>query len=373
MRVGCDLLCIQPGRNRGVDTYVRRLLPELAGLCELVLFVSSGNQEYFSSFANAEIVRCPLSGRNRFWRVFYEQFRLPALVAARNCDLLFCPGYLSPIYSSLPVVAAIHDAQFRDIARMLPPAQRLAYQLILPRSSRAARSIITASAFSRTRLIEVLKLSPAKVFVVPYGCGLTAAQEDTALPADRLAQFGIASPYILCVSSSLKHKNLARLMEAYCQFEALHKTAPALVLAGVTASELPPAARCAGVTALGFVGDADLELLYSQAYAVVIPSLYEGFGFPVLEAMSRGVPVASSNAGSLPEVTGGAAVLFDPSSASNIAAALKSICFDKTRREELIAAGRINVARFDWRRCAQETAQIFSSALAPLRQAGGGI
>lgn len=365
MRVGVDLLFIQPGRNRGTETYVQGLLTKLGGRedLELVLFTNKLNHRQFAELCGVRIRETAISGANRLHRILYQQAVLPGIARAEGCDLLFCPGYLAPVRGTVPTVVAILDTQYLDVPTSVAVGQKVAYRAIVPLGARKSAAITTISEFSKRRIVEALKIAPEKVSVthlaskVFFGPVLTGAQEQSFTERHALSR-----PYFLSVSNRYPHKNISGLIRAFVQFKETTQADVDLVFVGST---LGAEERSLGIGSrndirfLGYVSDAELRVAYGRARGFVLASYYEGFGLPVLEAMASGIPVACSEAASLPEVAGGAGLLFDPSSAASIGRALWILYSDRERCDRLVREGYRNVARFSWDRCADETHAVF--------------
>jgi len=275
----------------------------------------------------------------------WEQVALPAQAA--GCALLYCPANLAPIVSRRTVVV-IHDAA----ALRHPQAYSSAYvgyqRAMLPLIARRARLIVTVSEFSKRELVEVLGAAPERVTVIPEGVDERfSANVD---PAAAIARYGLDRPYVLVVGTISDRKNLAVLEPAA---RALAERGLQLVVAGSERSYL----RAAPVTLprLGYVPDQDLPGLYAGARALAMPSLYEGFGLPCLEAMACGTPVVAAAAGALPETVGEAGLLIDPHDADAFAAAILAAACEDGVRERLADAGRRRAAGYLWSRTAALT------------------
>ena len=232
--------------------------------------------------------------------------------------------------------------------------------------ARRARRIIADSQATADDLAELLGIDGGKVDVVPCGPGLAPSAAPTA-EAELRAALGLgAGPLVLSVSARRPHKNLARLIEAIGRLPDAQ-----LVLPGYPTSfddDLRETARRAGaldrVHLCDWVDDAQLEGLYRAATCLAFPSLAEGFGLPVLEAMARDLPVACSSVSALPEVAGDAALLFDPYNIDAIAGAVGTLLEDSALRSRLVARGREQAARFTWERTAAGTVASYRRALA---------
>jgi glycosyltransferase involved in cell wall biosynthesis len=266
-------------------------------------------------------------------------------------------------------VVTIHDV----IYRIHPDAhgwRSLALRALIPLAARRSDRIIAPSHTTERDLVRLLHVPPEKVDVVPNGIGMPpAAKWPPEEDVHRRYGLGAGGPLLLTVSLKRPNKNLERLLDALALVPAERR--PLLVLAGhATPYQARLEARAAqlGVSAhtrfLDWVPSEDLEALYRAATAFVFPSLYEGFGLPVLEAMTRGVPVACSNRGALAEVADDAALLFDPEEPRSIADAIERLLADASERERLGDAGRTNAARFSWSATAAKTISTYEAALA---------
>jgi glycosyltransferase involved in cell wall biosynthesis len=238
---------------------------------------------------------------------------------------------------------------------------------LLPAAARRSDRVIAVSQATRDDIVEILGVPADRIDLAPQGIGLTATADP--LPQDELrSRYEVGDrPIVLSVSAKRPHKNLMRLLEAHAR---MPQPRPVLVIPGYhTEHEDELVARAAelGIDAdlrmLGWIDEPTLEGLYAAAAVFVFPSLYEGFGFPVLEAMRRGVPVACSDRSSLPEVAGDAALLFDPEDVGAIAAAIERVLNDPAEAELMRAAGRAQAERFDWRATARATLASYDRTL----------
>jgi glycosyltransferase involved in cell wall biosynthesis len=274
----------------------------------------------------------------------WEQVVLPARAAALGAAALLCPANLAPAAAGNAVLV-IHDAAALRHPAWYSPAYAAWQRALLPLLARRARRVITVSEFSRAELAELLNLLPERVTVVPGGVD---ARFDPGAPDPRAA-LGLDRPYVLTVASHTARKNLAALVPAA---RALARDGVEVVVAG---GHRPQFAREAGLSdlrLLGHVDDALLPGLYAHAEAFALPSRYEGFGLPVLEAMAAGTPVVTTTAGALPETCGGAARLVEPDGEA-LADALTALLGDTGERARLRAAGLERACGFGWERTAK--------------------
>ena len=373
-RVGLNLLYLVPGGVGGTEIYARRLVHALARARPDVDWVAFAGVEAAPSLAaegwpvNVRVVRMPVPARMKPVRVAYELGALPAAAARAGVDLLHSLGTTSPLFGPGPRVVTIHDLIYLHFAGDFPASSRVALEALVPLGARRAARVITPSEATRRDVVEHCRVDPARVDVVPEGGGMRDARP-TAEPELR-ARFELgAAPVVLTIAPPLPHKNLDRLLDA---LRALGEGGLSPVLALVGHQGREGEALRAQIDALGlrervritgWVSDEDLEGLYRLAACVAYPSLYEGFGLPVLEAMRRDAPLACSNATSLPEVAGDAAELFDPRDTDSIAAALRRVLTDPERAADLVERGRRRAALFSWERAALGTIASYERAL----------
>jgi glycosyltransferase involved in cell wall biosynthesis len=284
----------------------------------------------------------------------WEQAVLP--LQAASSRLLYSPANLAPVVSRRNVVV-IHDVA----ALRHPEAYSGAYvayqRTMLPLLARRARMLITVSEFSRGELIDVLRAPAERVRVIPEGVDEQFAER--ADPGRAAARHGLERPYVLVVATESERKNLGALDQAARELAAQGID---LVLAGSGRPYLR--GPTVSLRRLGYVADEDLPGLYAGARALAMPSRYEGFGLPCLEAMACGTPVVAAAAGALPETVGEAGLLIDPDDAPGFAQALLAAAGEEELRSRLTSAGRSRAARFSWKRTAELTDGAIGELLA---------
>lgn len=252
------------------------------------------------------------------------------------------PGYNAPLFAVRPYVFSIHDLNHIDRPENSSLLKRLYYRFIMRRAARGAFRVLTVSKFSMRRIIDWADVDPMRVINV--GDGVDEAYRPDVLP------YTPGYRYLLCVSNRKAHKNEPRVLQAFSQTAVDPDIR--LIFTGRANEALLGHCRQYGVANrivfAGRVAEEDLPSLYRGAIALVFPSLYEGFGLPVIEAMACGTPVLTSNTTSLPEVAGDAALLVDPLSVNEIAAGIERLCTDIVLRETLQRKGLLQAARFRW-------------------------
>jgi glycosyltransferase involved in cell wall biosynthesis len=293
----------------------------------------------------------PVRASNRVEWVRGEQLVLPGLARRAGVDLVHSLGSTGPGRGRFKRVVTIHDLIYKRFPEAHFGLRSLGMSMLVPLAARRSDRVIADSQATRDDLVELLHVPTSKIDVVPL-----AARPPRVAPADEAelrARLELGDrPIVLSTSAKRPHKNLRRLLEAHAMLGAPR---PLLVLPGYPTeheAELRELADRLGIAAdvrfLGWVEEADVEGLLAAAACVAFPSLFEGFGLPVLEAMLRGVPVVCSSRSSLAEVAGDAALLVDPEDPASIAGALRRVLDDGALCTELVARGREQAARFSW-------------------------
>lgn len=298
----------------------------------------------------------------------WTPFRFPIELLRRRAGLAHVQ-YIIPPIAPCPVVTTIHDIAFRRFPALFPARHRLLLNWLIPIAARGSAAVITCSESTRRDLVELMDLPPHRIAVTPY------AADPCFRPIERKkaeeyvqSRLGVPLPYVLALGLLQPRKNLPRLVRAWNRIAP--QTGRKLVITGGRGwdnQELDRAVAAArpGCQPVftGYAADADLPYLYAAADLFVYPSLYEGFGFPPLEAMACGTPVITSKHSSLPEVAGEAAELVDPHSEKQIAEAMLALLQNPERRAELSARGMEQAARFSWQRTARETVEVYERVL----------
>jgi glycosyltransferase involved in cell wall biosynthesis len=364
-----------PGAVGGSEVVARHLLREIARLepqLEMVVYcgreaVDSLRAEPFGE--RCEFVVSPLPSKIKPARLAAELTWLPWRARRDRLDLLHSLGTTSPLYCPVPSVVTVLDVIYHHFPETFPRAARLGLRLVVPAGARRADRVLAISEDGRREVASTLKLDRGRIDAVHLGFGM-GEERPAATPAAELrARHGLGdAPLVLTVSSALRHKNLDRLLQAFAALEAGDARLVVVGHAGREQEALRARAQTLGIAGhvrfAGWVGDEDLEGLYGAALVFVYPSLMEGFGLPILEAMRREVPVACSNVSALPEVAGEAAEYFDPYDVQSITAAMRRLLDSPERRAELIARGREQCRRFTWEDTARKTLAVYRDVLA---------
>jgi len=369
-RILVDCTFIVPEKNRGTQTYLDALLIEMnkSPRAQVICLTTSANHRHYSGGLGLSCYLTKIAGSNRLIRVLMQQLLSWYFLKRSKCDVLFCPGYLSPIFIRKPCVVTIHDMNYRDIPNSVSLLNRLVYRIIIPLSARQANKIIAVSNFSRSRIVRWLNVAPESVLTVHEGPLHGVGSGDESWEALK-RQYAIAEDVFLSVSSGAAHKNILLLIKAFLIF--VRKTESfdvCLVLIGHQATDemkalLEESSDKSRIIFTGFVSETAKRVFFKSSGFYVFSSLYEGFGLPVLEAQCSGLPLICSNAASLPEVAGEGALYFNPHSVDDLVSKLSEAYKNKSLRAGLIERGYQNAERFSWSKAAVETIDICHSAL----------
>jgi glycosyltransferase involved in cell wall biosynthesis len=365
MHVGLNLVFLVPGYTGGTEVYARELIPELVAAAPKARFTAFVNREA-AAVTDAPwgnlipAVTVPVQARNRVEWVRGEQLLLPRLAARSGVDLLHSLANTAPAWGRFRRVVTIHDLSYRLVPEAHLGVLGLGMRVLVPLAARRSGRIIVDAASTRRDLERLLNVSWEKVDVVPLGVGTGPRALPLPEPELRARLTAGTRPIVLCVAAKRPHKNLMRLLGALALIPAERR--PLLVLPGYPTAHEDELRRRADelgieddVRLLGWIDPNELEGLYAAARCLVFPSLLEGFGLPVLEAMTRGLPVACSGRGSLSEVAGDAAIRFDPESEPAIAAAIELLLNDREQTERLRVAGLERASHFTWAATAAAT------------------
>lgn len=353
-------------RRSGTETYLHNLVKHLALLDsngdKYTIYLSSGqgmdglalNPSFEGRTAHSHIaairyaVFYPLQTWRRSFDVFHSQFSVPPFLCSRS-------------------VLTIFDLAFERYPQFFNRKLLLQMKVLMPWSCRRAHHIITISESSKRDIVDFYRVEPERVTVTYPGASDNYQPLDQGQAQARLRQaYGIESPFMLYVGNLEPRKNLSRLLEAFAQLKRKDRIAHKLVIVGQKAwlydnifETLRKHSLEQQVILTGYVPGADLPVLYNAASVMVYPSLFEGFGLPVIEAMACGTPVITSYGSSLEEIASGAAVLVDPYSILSIAAGIEKVANSTEMRRRLRQAGLARAACFSFRKMAEQTRSVY--------------
>jgi glycosyltransferase involved in cell wall biosynthesis len=355
MRIGVDARSLS-GPITGIGRYTLELLNRMVLDSEHEWFIYSHRPLVNGNWERSNVVVRNWDISNRWLRMGWYQTILPLWAVMDKCDLFWSPAHYLPNFlpKSINTVVTIHDLVWRHAPKTMRPLSRVLDSWLMPKAIQVSDMVIAVSQCTANDLVcefpEVLE----KTVVIHEAVSLVKSKA--------YDNNTIKENYLLFVGTMEPRKNLSRLFEAYSKLSPGLQKNYSLKVAGGGGwgSEIviPD-----GVEIMGYVNDVELDKLYCEATLLLMPSLYEGFGLPIIEAMSRGIPVLTSNTSSMPEVAGDAAVYVDPYSVESIAIGLDRILSSSTLRDDLSKQGLRNAARFSWDKAAKQTFKVFKSTI----------
>lgn len=361
-RIGVNLLWLVPGVVGGSEEYTTRLLRAFAECSgrhpdlDVRLFV---NRSFGA--AHGDLVQhfpteiAPVDGSNKALRVLAETTWLARATRRQQLDVVHHAGGTMPPLRTCPGVVTIHDLQPLEMPGHFGLAKRTYVRLSIPPSVRAARRVVTLTRWTQQEIISRLGVRPDRMVLISPGTEPPGPEPSASRTDEVLGRYDLAGRrFFVYPAITYPHKNHVMLVGAFAELVESHPDA-VLVLTGGPGpcdEEVRSASARAGTSARvrrpGRIPAADLDVLYRRAAALTFPSLYEGCGMPVLEAMMRGCPVLAANATALPEVVGGAGPLIDPDDPAAWSAAMRGALDDAAWRDGLVDAGRRRAAQFEW-------------------------
>lgn len=371
MKIGINTLFLIPGKVGGTETYTRGLITGTEKIDKKNEYTIFCNKENYTTFSlnseNFKKILCPVLSTLRFQRILYEQLLFPFRIWRERIDVLLSTGYICPICLPCKSIVVIYDLNWFFHPEEFSPLARFFWKLLVTLSAKRSDLIITSSENSKKDISSVLNVKKNKIRVV-YG-GIDRKKfylaKDKEIVSKIKDKYQIKNKLILTVSASYKFKNLTKLIEG---FNTLLKKAQSLqlLIVGLGGKGKPEIEKQINefnldhkVLVAGWVPEEDLPLLYKAAEMYVHPSLYEGFGFPVLEAMACGCPVVSSKSASLPELVGNAGLQVDAKRPTEIRKQMERLLSDIKLRNELKKRGLTQADKFTWEKASSEMLSIF--------------
>jgi glycosyltransferase involved in cell wall biosynthesis len=351
----------------GFGNYALNLLRELSNL-------DSENQYYV--YLNREYENQEIFYKDNFTKIIlrarpeiYKHIHIPFHIHYKNRSIeLFHFLYNAPsVVFNIPFVLTIHDVSYKHVPHMISIRNKLSLSLQLYINAKKAKRIITDSETSKKDIIRFFNVNPENIEVIYLSVDnnfLIKRDEEKKLKIS--AKYDLPEKYILYVGTFLPHKNLETLIIGFKELNQHYKLSHKLVLAGKKGRNYKKIENLLSqlkmnndVKIIGFVPDEDLPYIYSLSDLFVFPSLYEGFGLPLLEAMASGVPVLASNSSCLPEIAGDAALYFNPKDSRDLNAKIVSILDNKILSKELISKGFNRVKHFSWKKMTEKTLMLY--------------
>ncbi len=359
-------------RSAGINWYIYHLLQNLAAASDFDYTIFLSDHQARQHFATLPVSQSRLPTQNPFVRIAWEQWVQPFALRRAHIDLLHALAFAGPLAISIPWVVTVYDLSFVHFPQSFNAANRIYLNWAVRNSLRRADRVIAISENTRRDLIATYGARPDQIAVV-Y-CGIDPAFSPTTDPhaIDQLrARRNLPDKMILFVGTIEPRKNVAGLVRAFAHAKRAARLPHRLVLVGARGwkyaevdAVIEQECMQEDVIFAGYVPQDELPMWYRAADLFVYPSRYEGFGLPPLEAMACGTPVISSNAASLPEVVADAAILVAPDDEAALADAIVCALTDDARREQMIARGLVQAAKFSWTRAAHETTDIYRTVLA---------
>jgi len=376
MRIGIDARLYGP-KNGGLGRYLEQIiffLEEIDKENEYVIFLYKDNFDLYQA-RNKRFKKVIFPYR---WYSLSEQINFPRFIRKEKVDLMHFPHFNVPVFYSKKFVLTIHDliiSHFPDSrATTLSPLQYrfklFGYHFVLSQAVKKAAKIIAVSQATKDDILKFYpKIREKKIEVIYEGVSAFPSKNDFNYDF-LLKKYHLPKPYLLYFGAAYPHKNLKRLLRSFKIILEKYQKNIFLALGGKEDffyRRLKNYAKDLGLSKkiffLGFVPDEDMPLIYKNALAYIFPSLKEGFGLPVLEAMSFGLPVVCSNLSSLPEIAGEAALYFNPYREDEIAEKIYLLISNEQLRQKLIERGKERIKKFNWRDCAENTLNIYKSLL----------
>ncbi len=366
LRIGVNALYLIPGGVGGTEIYLRCLLEALAEIDGTNQYVIYTNRETAADLAprrpNFSVAPQPVRAVLRPARILWEQTGLPLALRRDRVDVLFNPGFTTPVLCPCPTVTVFHDLQHKRHPEYFRWFDLPFWRLLLWLAAHRSTRLLAVSEATRADLLRYYKIPAEKVRVVPHGV------EERFFEIGRLRREADLEPYLLAVSTLHPHKNLDRLIRAFAEFRRVRPEFR-LVIAGLrgfhtsAVEQLIASLGLQGAVELpGWVSREELAALYQRAWAFISPTLFEGFGMPVAEALAAGIPTACSAIEPVRSVAGSAALLFDPTSEAAILDAMVRITSDAELRARLTVEGPRRASEFSWRKTAAETLALLREA-----------
>lgn len=370
--LNAHLLTAQAGyRSAGINGYIYNLigaLPDADPSFSYTLFTGSRGQPLVHSRLKVRRARWDTQPPAR--RILWEQLVQPAALWQVKPDLAHALAFVSPLFSRVPAVVTVYDLSFVHYPECLPAARRFYLRLFTRRSCQRARRVIAISHSTARDLAETFDIPPGKIDVAVPGVG----EQFAPRPGPEVAAFrackGLPDRFLLFLGTLEPRKNLPMLLRAYAQLPALDRAAVHLVLAGSKGWMTGEIFRTVETHGLadtvhfpGYVPPGELPLWYNAAEAFVYPSVFEGFGLPVVEALACGTPALVSDASSLPEAAGDTGYCLPPDDVEAWTEALAHVIRDPVWRQDAGQRGRVHAARFAWEHTAAQTVASYRRAL----------
>ena len=355
----------------GMGNYIKNLVDGLSKIDkdnEYFVIVSENNKDFFRiNKKNFKIINLGKKVTMDLPRLFWEQISLPRFLKKNKIDVLHSPSFVMPIISKAKNVLTVADMTFITHPQVHTLIKRVYFSLFMPYSIKKADRVISISESTKKDILHYVKVDEKKIKTIYLAADSSFIVQNKEKCRKKIKEnYDVSSPFILFIGMIEPRKNLERLIIAFSELRKKGNIPYRLVIVGRKGwkvrgmlSMIKSLEIEKEIIFTGYVPDEDLARFYNAAEFFVYPSLYEGFGIPIIEAMACGCPVITSNISSMPEVAGDAALLVDPGDVSQISSAMRRLIKDKKLREDMIKRGIKRSSEFSWKKCAKETLKIY--------------
>jgi len=371
MRIGINTLFFIPGKVGGTEIFLRELVGGLEKIDKrnkYIIFTNNENYDVFNKLSgNFCVVRCPFDATNRILRILWEQIILPLQCIYFRLDLLHSPGYTAPIFTHCKKITTIFDLNYHYHPEDTGKLQNIIYKIIIPLVARTSDLLIVHSHNSKKEISKVLNINQKKIVVVYPGVSKYFTR---IIPKNKIKNFfglkKIATPFILSSAVSHPHKNLSSLLHAYMDLVTNKNIKQKLVLLGfpgrdqkalddmITTNKVKEM-----VIFTGWINHEESAYFFQSADLFVFPSLYEGFGLPLIEAMASGVPLVASKYSCIPEVVSGGGLIVDTKDVGELSSAMYKVLNNQKLQKKLISKGRERAKYFIWESSIKQTLALY--------------
>jgi len=358
-------------RAAGIHSYIYHLIRHLPQADARFSYTAFMRRQSGADFPGIHTCLSPLPTERPWVRIFWEQTLQPWALRRCNVALVHGLAFALPVVAPCPMIVTVYDLSFFRLPQYFRPWNRLYLKFITRHSVRRAAIVIAISQSTKREIMDILGIPGAKIHVIPPGKNpVFRPVEDREAVTDFRRRRDLPDRMIFYLGTLEPRKNLVVLLRAYARLRAMKPSAPALVIGGAKGwyyEQIYATVEQLGLTGKvllpGYIPTDELLWWYNAADCFVYPSLYEGFGMPVVEAMACGTPVVTSNVTSLPEVVGNAGLTVSPTSAEQLAQAMSKALYDSTWRESAHDLGIQRAAQFSWLEAAKQTTQLYHKVL----------
>lgn len=375
MRIAVNTRLFLKGRLEGIGWFAHEVLSRMVKKHPEHEFIFIFDRPYHKDFIFApNVTPVVLKPQARHPALYYlwTEWGIPRILRKYKADVYFSPDGLGSLRTKVPTCVTIHDLAYKHYPEFMDKMHRWHYAHYLPRFARHARRIIAVSEYTKQDIVKQFDLPESKIDVVYNGAhdgyGPISYEEKQKVKE----QYTGGEEFFLFTGALHPRKNVVNLLKAFVKFKRRQRSRIKLVIVGRMAWQYSEIAKAKDhmpykedVVWAGYLDVTELARITASAYALVYPSLFEGFGIPIVEAMTSDVPVIVSNSSSMPEVGGAAALLVDPASPDDIAEKMMMIYKDETLRDRMIAAARVEKLRFDWDRSADQVWECLMKCVEP--------